>query len=83
MESELEEEYKRRQFLSALKTGKLPKRSGLGKRLYLLGGYNDTTPWCTKDRYETIVCPHLPNRLSYSKNIYGFDRKQFDRSFIF
>lgn len=40
-EQNLEQEYKKKLFLETIKTGKTPKRSGLGTRLFHLAGFTD------------------------------------------
>lgn len=52
MESDIQEEYNKKIFINALKTGKVSSRRGLGRRIYLLCGLDpysvppsDTSDW--------------------------------------
>lgn len=75
MEYRLEDDYKKKQFIHALKTGKVPLRSGLGSRLYLLAGFNKSRPYCTLENCNPPLSENpdgifFTKRLCYNKNVY-------------
>lgn len=70
------EKYNQIIFLETIKTGRTPKRSGLGARLFLLGGF--TKPILCTNR-KNIANKHLFNvkrglttRLEYYKSSWGY-----------
>jgi len=75
MESEFEEIYKKKQFLHALKTGKVPLRAGLGTRLWLLAGFNKGRVYCTVEKCDPPLTDNedtlsFTKRLCFSKTTY-------------
>jgi hypothetical protein len=84
MDSEIEEIYKKNQFIHAIKNnGKVPNRSGLGGRLYLLAGYTQHRVYCTMESCNTPITGHLldntfTKRLSYSRYIYNLEKGTID-----
>jgi hypothetical protein len=84
MESDLENEYKKKQFIHAIKTGKIPTRSGLGTRLYLLAGYTKNRPYCTLENCEPPLLEHpkkehFTKRLCYSKHVYSMENGEIEK----
>jgi hypothetical protein len=71
------DQYNKNVFLESIKTGKTPKRAGLGTRLYLLGGFDRIHLPCHVERNANppfeinIDLPHLTNRLCYRINIWN------------
>jgi hypothetical protein len=83
MESDLEENYKKNAFIHAIKTGKVPARSGLGSRLYLLAGFShDRVPYCTLENCdfpkEYPDKTNLTKRLAYNRYVYSIKESSFD-----
>jgi len=77
MDSDIEEAYKKNQFIHAIKNdGKIPTRAGLGTRLYLLAGYTRNRPYCTLEKCDAPLSEHpdkesFNRRLCYSRQVYN------------
>jgi len=83
MDFEIEETYKKNQFIEAIKNGKIPTRSGLGSRLYLLAGYTRNRPYCTLETCNSPLVEHpdresFTKRLSYSRHVYNMSNGTID-----
>ena len=84
MNSDIEDIYKKNQFIHAIKNdGKLPTRSGLGSRLYLLAGYTRYRPYCTMESCNPPVTGDpldhtFIKRLAYSRHVYKFGKEEID-----
>lgn len=84
MESNLEDIYKKNQFIHAIKNnGKVPTRSGLGGRLYLLAGYTQHRVYCTMESCNAPLTGNpldykFTKRLAYSRYIYNIKQGTID-----
>jgi len=75
------DQYNKTLFLETIKTGRTPKRSGLGTRLYLLAGFtNIVYTTCKRNlkvkNYNSSKLQHvsvngLTNRIEFSRNFYN------------
>lgn len=84
MDSDIEDIYKKNQFIHAIKNnGKIPTRSGLGARLYLLAGYSQHRPYCTMENCDPPITGHaldhtFTKRLCYNRYIYKFEKGEIE-----
>ena len=62
------EEYKKKQFLNAIKTGRIAKRVGLGTRIFLLAGIDKKIPFSSRDKNPHKIKTELTHRLCYRRN---------------
>jgi len=79
MDSKIEEKYTKTLFLETIKTGKTPKRSGLGNRLYILGG-NTAQILTTLQRNlnpptQLKHQPEFSNRISFYINSWNYSSR--------
>lgn len=70
MDSNIQEEYKKRQFLNGIKNGHIKQRTGLARRLYHLAGFTGYV-YGTKHKFECSENPSLTERLNYSKTYFN------------
>jgi hypothetical protein len=69
MRNELQEKYNQTVFLETIKTGKIPKRSGLGGRIFLLAGIKTIiSSTCFKNVKPRYLHSLLTNKIVIYKN---------------